>query len=374
MTIPWIEIVEARDQEIPAGPGSSEYVWQAMVACLVGIPSHQEWSKLKWGWNVAALFDEAMERQKLFLESQYYVRTDGNLESPDRRTLAFRFINLPGEGLLVSVLGKIHGRSQEEARECALAYFTELKSTFPYDYVLIPAESRQEFLEISGSGLLEYDQAEPVQVKRVELPFQPNGNSPFLQGFWHSSSRAHEPIWRMLAASSTPLLLNVSLRSTILFEKDRERLLVSADEISNKQDGFINQKTLDTMKQWNRDFVERRLHPWKKFFYLQVHLVSPGNIEANLSRIIGASLTMSATGASQPGYRVINPGKNHGPSWRKKIRNLEPIFSGSFLSAPRLSEIADLDEVFAVMRLPYSPPDNGLPGVKFWTGLHKDAS
>lgn len=373
MTIPWIEIAEARDQEVPAVPGSSEFVWQAMFACLVSIPTHQEWSKLKWGWNVAALFDEAMERQKLFLESQYCVRTDANLESPDRRTLAFRFINLPGEGLLVSVLGKIHGRSQEEAQECALAYFTELESTFPYDYALIPAESRKEFLELSGSGLLEDHQAEPVQIKREEAPIQLNRNPPFLQGFWHSSPRAHEPIWRMLAAASTPLLLNVSLRSTILYEKDRERLLVSADEIPNHQDGFINQKTLNVLKQWNRDFVERRLQPWKKFFYLQIHLVSPGKRGGNLARILGASLTMGGTGPSQPGYRVIYPANNHGSSWRKKLMNLEPIFSGSFLPAPRLSEIADLEEVFAVMRLPYSPPDNGLPGVNFWAGLRNDA-
>jgi hypothetical protein len=34
---------------------------------------------------------------------------------------------------------------------------------------------------------------------------------------------------------------------------------------------------------------------------------------------------------------------------------------------PRLSEVADLDEVFAVMRLPYCPPENGFRDVNFIT-------
>lgn len=365
MTTPWIEIEEVRDQELPAGPGSSEYVWQAMFACQVEVPPHQEWARLKWGWNVAALFDEAIERQKIFLESQYAILIDMNAEQPDRRTLALRFITQPEEGLLVSLIGKIQARTKADATECSLSYYSELKSTFPYDYILVPATSRQEFLRLSGTDLLENHQTGLAQIKRVELPIQPERNSTFLQGFWRSSPRAHEQIWRMLAASSTPLLLNFSLRSTILYEKERERLFASAEEASDNQEGLVNRKTLSALKQWNRDFVERRLLPWKKFFYLQIHLVSTGKLPENLSRVIGTSLTLSGHGDAHPGYRVFTPRKDEEATWRKKLKNLEPVFSGSYLPVPRLAEIADLEEIFAVMRLPYSPPDQGLPGVKF---------
>jgi hypothetical protein len=32
------------------------------------------------------------------------------------------------------------------------------------------------------------------------------------------------------------------------------------------------------------------------------------------------------------------------------------------------AEVADLDELFAVGRIPYSPPDDGFPDVKFAAG------
>jgi hypothetical protein len=369
MTTPWIEIEEVKDPEVPAGPGSSEYTWQALFVCQVEVLPHQEWVKLKWGFNASALFDETLERQRLFLESQYTVRSDFGVEPPDYRTLAFRFINRPGEGLLVAVMGKIHARTKADAMECAMAYYRELKSTFPYDYNLVPALSRHEFLRISGMDILDENgnQVDLVQIKRLEFPLYHERNSPFLQGFWRSGPRAHEQIWRSLAASPFPLMLNISLRGTVLYEKDRERLLKSAEEISETHDLPFTEKTLSALKQWNRDYVESRLVPWKKFFYLQIHLASTHKISQNLFRVIGTSLALTNNGESQPGYQVISPKHEEGNAWRKKMGNLDLIFSGSYLPVSRLSEVADLEEVFSVMRLPYSPPDNGLPDVNFKT-------
>ena len=45
--------------------------------------------------------------------------------------------------------------------------------------------------------------------------------------------------------------------------------------------------------------------------------------------------------------------------------NLDFVFSTSYLPITRLSEIADMDEVFAVVRLPYLPPENGFPDMNF---------
>ena len=369
MSTPWIELDQYQDQEDFAGPGFSEYAWQALFACQVGVRSHQEWVKLKWGWNASALFDETLERQRLFLESQYAIRNELGTENPDHRTLAFRYINRPGEGLLVAALGKIHARTQADAMEHALAFYRELKSTFPYDYTLAPALSREEFLQISGRDILDDsgDQFDLAQIKRFEVPIQLDRNSPVLQGLWQSGPRAHEQIWRALAASPHPLLLNASLRCTVLYEKERERLFKSAEEISKMRSDLLNQKTFSELKHWNETYVERRLAVWNKFFYLQVHLASTRKLDENLFRIAGTSLALSRDSQSPPGHQVVSPKLHEGPQWRKKLRNLDLIFSGSYLPVPRLAEVADLDEVFAVMRLPYSPPENGFPDVNFKT-------
>src|SRR6266545_1493528 len=234
MNSPWIELTKYQDQEGLTGPGFSEYVWQALFACQVRILPHQEWVKLKWGFNASALFDEAMERQRLFLESQFINGNDLGTDHPDHRTLAFRFINAPGEGLSVAIVGKIHARSRGEAEEKALAFFGELQSTFPYDYTLIPALNQDEFLRFSGADILDSNTGNTTMahIKRLEVPIHFNRNSPTLQGLWQSAPRAHEQIWRALGASRSPLVLNISLRSTVMYGKERERLLKCADEIS----------------------------------------------------------------------------------------------------------------------------------------------
>jgi hypothetical protein len=370
MNAPWIEVAELKDEEGLSGPGAAEYVWQASFACQVGIPPHQEWVKFKWGFNALALFDEALERQRLFLESQHIVRTDLGTEEPDQRTLAFRYISRPGQGLLFAIIGKIRERTQTAAKEKAQAFFRELNSIFPYDYLLVPAQDKDEYLLFSGAEILDASGSESsfAQIKRIEIPMHLNRNAPALQGLWQSSARAHEQIWRALAASASPLLLNISLRGTVLYAKERERMLKCADEISNiSPDESLNQKTLSGLKQWNKTYIERRLNPWEKFFYLQVHLVGRGRIDENILRVAGATLALSKEGQSLPGYLVVSPKFGEEVSWRRKLRNLDVIFSGSYLPVPRLSEVADLEEVFAVMRIPYSPPENGFPDLRFAT-------
>jgi hypothetical protein len=365
----WIETQERQHLDVPAGPGYRDYIWQAQFACQLEILTYQEWIKLKWGFNASALFDETLERQKLFLESQYEVRHQLGAEAPDYRTLAIRFINRPGEGLSVAVLGKIHARTEQEAMESASSYYCELKSTFPYDYTLIPARSREEFLQISAGDILDGNDGQPAlaQLKRLEIPLPPVRNSLFLQGVWRSAARAHEQIWRSLASSSAPVLLNISLRCTVLYEKEREKLLKCAEEISAIHDKPLNPQTLSALQQWNRKQVERRLVPWGKFFYLQVHLASTRKLSAELFRTIGTSLALNSSGESLPGYQVVLPEQAEAQVWQKRLKNLDLIFSESYLPVARLSEVADLEEVFAAIRLPYSPPENGFPNVNFIT-------
>jgi hypothetical protein len=371
MTTPWIEVKEHERLEVPAGPGYTDYRWQAQFACQVEVLPHKKWLDLRWGFNASPLFEEFLERQKLFLESQYEVRHQLGSEAPDYRTLAFRFISWPGKGLLFAILGKIHAKSDSEARKSAIAYYGEVKSTFPYDYKLVPAQTQPEFLQISGWNLLEEhkDQLEFAQIKRLEIPLAPMRNSPFLQGVWQTKQRAHEPIWRSLASSSEPVLFNISVRCTVLYEKEREKLLRFAEEISALHDQPLNKQTLSAMQQWNRKYVERRLVPWMKFFYLQVHLVSTCKLSPDLLRTVGTSLALNSSDNVLPGYQVLSPDPAQADIWKRRIKDLDVIFSESYLPVSRLSEVADLQEVFAVAQLPYSPPENDFPNVSF---IHAD--
>jgi hypothetical protein len=373
MIDPWIEVGEIQDSEYPTSPRNPVTAWQAFFACLVEIPSHQEWAKRKWGFNVMALYEEAQDRQRLFLESQHALPDEFGMEPTDQRTLAYRFINRPGEKLLVTIIGKIHARSREEARESAFSYYREIKATFPYDYNLIPAVTRSEFEWMYGKEIFECAPHPPAiaQIRRMEYPIYMKGISPCLQGFWQSAPRAHEQIWRALAISPFPLLLNISLRSTVLFDDERDGYAKAEEELSGHLKQPLNQLTSTDLKQWLRETAERRLAPWKKFFYLQVHLVSTHKLSDNLFRTIGTSVTLHGKGKSLPGYMVTSPYEQETETCRKKIQNLDVILSGSFLSFPRLSEVADLEEVFDVMQLPYSPPEDGFPDLEFTSEKNK---
>ncbi len=373
MNTPWIESSQSAEPEKQAMPSFSDYNWQALFACQVGVRTHEEWVKLKWGFNASALFDEFLERQKLFLEAQYSIRNEIRLENPHRHTLAFRYIQRPDEGLRLTVLGKVYARTETEAVESASAFCRATNSTFPYDYRLIPACTRSEFLYISGQDLLEDRESAPrlAQIRRVEIPTVPDRKSPILQGLWQTGARAHELIWRSLGSAPTPLVMNILLRSTILYDKEQILLLKTAREVSDIDEGLVNQKSLSALQQWSAAYTERRLAPWQKFFYLQIHLASTGNIDENLFRIIGTSVTLAAGRDNLPGYQVVIPKREDEALWLKKLTNLELILANSRLSIPRLTDVADMDEVFAVMRLPYSPPDNGFPGLDFVSVVNK---
>lgn len=367
MNTPWIESSRVTDQEKQVGTHVSDYDWQALFACQVGIRSHEEWAKLKWGFNALALFDEFLERQKLFLEANYSIRNEMRLENPDQQTLVFRYIQRPEEGVRLTILGKIHARTEAEAARNAAAFYRGIHSTFPYDYHLIPACTRQEFLRFSGQDILDDKENDSgiAQIRRAEIPAVPDRKSPFLQGLWQTGAHAHESIWRSLASAPNPVLMNVLLRSTILYEREQSMLLKGDREISEIEEGLVNPKTLTTIQEWSARYTERRLMPWKKFFYLQVHLASSGTLDEHICRIIGTSLTLTAGKDGLPGHQVIVPKRDEESIWRKQLTNLNLTLSNSRLSLPRLADIADLDEVFAVIRLPYSPPDQGFPDIVF---------
>jgi hypothetical protein len=373
MTDPWIEVGEYQDSDYPTSPRNPENAWQASFACQVEVPSFLEWSRLKWGFNNQALFEEAQDRQRLFLESQYAFPDEFGMEPKDQRTLAYRFICRPREKLLSTVIGKIHARTDNEVQERALSYYRAIKATFPYDYELIPAPTQKEFDWLCGKEIFESCHHPPAValIRRMEFPVYSKGESPCLQGFWRSGAHAHDQVWRALAISPAPIVLNISLRSTVIFDDEREGYITGVNESSGHPKQPLNQLTAASLKLWLQETAERRLAPWKKFFYLQVQLISPQKLSNDLLRTIGTSLTMHGKGNSLPGYTVTQPYEAESQTWRRKIQDLDIILPGSFLSSPRLSEVADLEEVFDVMQLPCSPPENGFPDLEFYSTKHR---
>jgi len=371
MKTPWIEVFQSTDEGDMATFGSSNFEWQALFAFQISVLDHQSWTKLKWGFSAEALLTEALERQKLFLESQHASRDELLLENPCMRTLALRYINIPGEGLLLAVLGKISGPTMAEVESSAREYVQDLNATFPYDYTLTAGRTREEFLRISAANLLVGDgrQLQIVQIKRNEIPIISREKTRYLQGIWNSSGRAHEQVWRSLAARDYPVLINTTIRPTVLFEKDVQYLLRQYQGRPEEDGETPPGRIAQAHREWNEGFIRYRLPPWKKYFYVQVHIAAQHPVDESLVRSVGTALTLSADQRPSLGYQLALPPADGTAEWGQKTHRLDFIYTGSHLPTPRLSAVADLEEVFAVARIPYSPPDLGRPVIKYLPGI-----
>jgi len=331
MKNPWIEIVQSPDlSDIPT-PGSSNYPWHAMFACQLGVMDHQSWAGLRWGFNAGILFEEALERQRLFLESQHSYDVEQGLEFSAIRAIAFRFINMD-RGLSIVLIGKVTAKTKEQVEVLAFDYFRELTSTFPYDYILAPATTRDKFNEVTGFELFTEndDCLDVVQIKRCENPIPANRKLPFMLGLWQSGGRSHEQIWRSLVSAKQRIIFNVILRPTVLYDNDMAIYANLSSEFENYQPDKENEKVFHLYKEWYENFIVRRLTPWKKYFYLQFHIVSSDVINENLIRSIGTVLTQSLQMQNPKsqilhGYQIVRPPLKRRREWAEKIYNMHIV-------------------------------------------------
>jgi hypothetical protein len=364
---PWIEVKQSQgigyQQEDPGI--HQKYPWQAMFACHIGVRSYEERIKLKWGFSPAFLLEEALDRQKLFIESQLSPNPiDGHVE---KRALALRCLSVPGSGLRLGLVARILAESQEIARGSALNYWRELESIFPYDYTLCPASSADDFHQLSGKEILrKCNKPDSIaQIRRFEHPLRTSKGVFRMLGLWQTSLRSDEQIWRALANYPHEILLNISICPTIVFEAERRALLEMQQSAQLSQNTEVNEPYIQHFEAWIDPFIKRHTSPWNRYFYLQVHLVSPEEIDEYIFRSIGSAITRENSEQSSPGFQVVHPtDKNDAVWWCGNLDELEIIYSNKSLLLPRLSEMANLDEVHAVFRLPY-PPETGLPNTEF---------
>ncbi|HNE03576.1 MAG TPA: hypothetical protein PLT08_03595 [Anaerolineales bacterium] len=330
--------------------------WQSVFSFQAFHYPAEEWLKMRWGFNAGALLDEAMDRNRLFLESQGINETLYFDENLPTRTLVIRGIKRPGNGLQMSVLGKVNAASQEQAKQSAEKYAREILSTFPHDFHLLPTETKLAHDKMAGNDLL-VKRPSIVSIQRENTFIPPMRGFHYLNGFWQTSIRSNEQIWRALSNMDQATMFNINLQPTVLLEDEKELLLE------------IKKKVLDVEEKpaiflpyypWVENCIKRRLAPWKKFFLLQVHIVTDQEVDENLSRSIGSALTRDTDTSPLPGFHAMHPEtESEAEEWIEDLRLLS-------LTPPqrRMDDLVDLDEAFSVFRLPLRP-EAGLPGANF---------
>lgn len=341
------------------------YAWQAIFACQIGLRPFKELAGLKWGFNLAALLDEALDRQKLFIESQL---SNNPIDVQFvQRTLALRCICMPDTGLRLGLIAKILAETKEQAEISARNYCREIVSIFPYDYTVHPAVSVEEFNQITGSEIFQKcnSQNSIAQIRRYESPIRTTNGLFRMLGRWQTEARSDDQIWRALAGYQNKLLLNIMVRPTILFEGERRALLKMKQSAMMPQNSATDEPFLQNYEEWIDTFISRHTSPWNRYFYLQVHLVSPLELDEHVIRSIGSAVTREKQKQLSPGFQVVYPlDKNNVSEWCKHLDRLEIIETNNSFLLPRLSELASLEETHAVFRLPY-PPESGLPNTEF---------
>jgi hypothetical protein len=329
--------------------------WQAVFACQVFHRPAEEWIKMRWGFNAGALLDEALDRYKLFIESQAVSEAEFQTGRKQNNTLALRGIHSPEFGLQMALLGKSSAPNKELAQQTALHYAREVFSTFPHDFLLVPAETESVYHLLAGEHLLARN-LNIAQIQRGIISLPTAHGHHYLTGLWQASSRSNEQIWRALSAMPHEALFNIVIQPSILYDGEKRILLDIKKSISNPTQ---NNETTSAYIPWAEGYIKRRLAVWKKFFIVQIHLVTDIGME-NLIRSIGSALTRDTNDMALPGYQALLASPEiESQRWCEHVRSLE-LIQNSY----HLNELADLDEVYSIFRFPYRP-EAGLPGTDF---------
>jgi hypothetical protein len=334
-------------------PGCGEI--QAAFAFSIALYHPKDWVETRWGFNAGALLDEALDRLRFFIESQHVLEPISGLECDDYRTLSLHVFSRPGDLLKMSLLGRLCANSADQAERKAIAYAHEIKSSFPIDFVLSEITSREGFLDALQWDLLSNPNVGIIQLHRGDIYFHPMREVKSLPGFWQSSIRSHEQIWRTLAEMPHPSVFIITFRSLSLYASERKYLEEIRDGLDNLTEKLSYPIAFQPDSSWLDAYFKRRLDPLKKKFRVQATLASQREPDENLARNIGTAITRESADLRLPGYKEIRPQSvDEQREWINKLANID--FSSSW---PRLEDIADLDELFSVFRLPYIQTEKG---------------
>ena len=336
--------------------------WHASFACKVKIRPGEDWLKMRWGFNASLLIEEALDRARLFVESQHSSEVELNRRNGDQRTLSLRCRVKPNKRLALGIMGKVCANTEAEARQNSSKYCREICSVFPQDFVINPVNSLEEYQEISGIDILQA-KGEIVQLKRFEKYLPSKDGMQYIHGLWQSSTRSHEQVWRALAHLIHPTLFSITLRPINIYPFEREIFEQLVKPIETPE---INERMFPiSYKTWSEIFINRRITPLQKYFYLQIHLTSLSSLDDNIFRSIGTALTRATSNSSLPGFMVLRPNQGMKNIWTEYLDCIDLTPSESEYDPQHLSDIADMEEAAGVFRYPYPHPETGMPGVNF---------
>lgn len=368
---PWIEVKSLSpkgEKQYDFLDRGQTFTWQAMFACQINILTFEERFKFKWGLNSGFLLEEAIDRQRLFLEAQLFHNSFD--EQFSRRTLALRCIRTSDSNLQLSLLACIQSDSEENANLSALQYWHHLNAIFPYDYSLYPAVKKEDYYKLTGKAILDECNSpnQIANIRRFETPIRSAQESLKVVGTWQTSKWANEQIWRALANYPQNILFNISIRPTILFEGERKALLDMRKRAKSAKDLLENGPYIQNYDEWLDAYIQRFISPWNRYFYLQIHLASPENLDDHIFRSIGSALTRNIGEFPSTGFQALTPtNENEALEWTQRLANLRIIHVNKSFMIPRLSELSELEEAHSVFRLPY-PPEFGFPNANFLEG------
>lgn len=331
--------------------------WHSAFAFQVVHRSPEEWQKMRWGFNAAALLEEALDRTKLFIETHSVNDFSYFDKGQPVCTIALRGQNIPSTGTIMVLLGKVIAQD----KQMGLDYARQIFSIFPHDFILLPAKTRDEYYKLAG---IEFFSKKPnvVAIQRGQIFFPPMRLQHEIRGFWQASPRSNEQIWRALSNMTQGVILNILLQPTLLFDNEKERLIQIQKSVSDLDH---KSEVLLPYQSWLEEYIKRRLAPWKKFFLVQVHVMFEGNVENHFLHSVGSAITRDSDELPLPGYEFLQP-----VSEAEKSEWITNIQSLTVSNLREINDIADLDEAFAVFRFPFQP-ETGLPGTNFAEPLIK---
>lgn len=375
-TFPWIEVGQfGRQNKRQVDDGGIDLPgrdFQGLFAARILLRPYEKLMESKWGFSPKAGLEEASDRLKDFIESYHYADDSGIINPPDGRTLALRIIRDPAKpNLQLILLGKIHKNSAEEAHRKTLDFFQEIRWQFPTDYLLKPITDRGEFLSVSKCAPLSdktQQQGTCIEISRFEGLLQSEKPPLNAIGVWNSTAVSNERIWRVLANSPTEVILNITLRPTMLYD---DELLILAQIAETA--GEVARESLNPLTRQDADLLHQlyleRLKNMGYAYLAQVHVFAPNDLSGYIPRAIGSALTHHKHEHSrQLGYQMCRAkNADEFSAWMNSIRWLEFYPTPGFLQDVRIQRfryLANTAEASTLFKLPF-PPKGGLFGVSF---------
>lgn len=384
---PHIQLARRADTPIESGEFDSlgvvfEHLTgiHALFAARVAPQSYEVVEQRKWGFLARDLLHEVMDRQMRFIASLHYVDSQPPSPNPHLKTVALRYIAHPATGQVdVALIGKVFATTADEARDLARAWCAEIIALFPYDYELIPATSAEEFAALSGQSLIKRMSSprQLVEVRRYEAFVPKTSETDVTEGdyllfpfIWHPN--AMEQVWRAMALLPVPILLNVTLRPTCLYEVEEihlRQLYTAAKKLEDAEHPDLQIQGRTAAKLY-ADCLTRLSHP----FLMRIQATAEGPMPMALAQALGTSLVHGfLTGIEgeceipTPGYETLFPTQDELSTAQDNLRLLEMDNWGYDLAAPpyrRFRYLVDTTGAHCAFRLPF-PPRGGLPGVTF---------